>query len=228
MPYLGKFYYDGMSLRNHRSSNMDSVLLKERTFDRETVYLAVICDGVGSLDDGAFAAAMAVEKLNEWFDAIEDTERIGMKLLDRVREISVSISILAKSKNLQTASTLSALLLTGAYYYIVHTGDSRIYCLKSDQLIQLTTDQVSEGRLTSCLGREGKLHLQYGEGANDARGYLLCSDGLHKKMEEQFLYNTLRDTRSIGIKRTMEKMVNFVVDRGEKDNISLAIMMCER
>ena len=228
MPHLGKFYYDGMSLRNLRSSNMDSVLLKERTFDRETVYLAVICDGVGSLEDGAFAAAMAVEKLNEWFDVLENTERIGIRLMDRVSEISASISILAKSRNLQTASTLSALLLTGERYYTVHTGDSRIYCIKSDNLIQLTTDQVSNGRLTSCLGREGNLRLQYDEGTNDARIYLLCSDGLHKRMEAQFLYQVLCDTKSTGIRRTMEKMVHYVVERGEKDNISLAILMSER
>ena len=228
MPYLGKFYYDGMSLQNLRSSNMDSVFLKEKTLDGETAYIAVVCDGVGSLEDGAFAASMAVEKLSEWFDEIYDTERIGLRLLDRVREISVSISILAKTLNKQTASTLSVLLLVGGHYYIVHTGDSRIYCLNSGKLIQLTTDQVSGGKLIACLGREGRLQLQYDEGTSEAWTYLLCSDGLYKKMETQLLQEMLCDLKNAGIKRTMEKMVQYVMNQGEKDNISLAIMTCER
>ena len=228
MSYLGKFYYDGLSLQNHRSSNMDSVFLKERTFDGKTAYLAVVCDGVGSLEDGAFAASMAVEKLNEWFDEVYDTERIGLRLLDRIREISESISLLAKTLSKQTASTLSALLLADGCYYIVHTGDSRIYCIKSGKLTQLTTDHVSGGKLTACIGRDGRLNLQYEEGTNEACTYLLCSDGLYKKMEIQPMHDMLCDVKNIGIRRTMKKMVQYVVDRGEKDNISLAIITCER
>ena len=78
------FYYDGMSIQNRRSSNMDSLLLKERNINDKSAYLAVVCDGVGSLKDGGFAAAMAVEKLEEWFDTVEDTGRLGICFLGRV------------------------------------------------------------------------------------------------------------------------------------------------
>lgn len=207
---------------------MDSLLLKKRVISSKSVYMAVVCDGVGSLENGAFAASTAVEKLSEWFDAVEGTGQLGLQLLDRVQEISGSISFLAKSKNLQTATTLSALLIVGERYYIVHTGDSRIYGCKQEKVMQLTTDQVSGKKLTACLGREGKARFIYNEGQNDMRTYLLCSDGLYKKMDPIYLKNALLGIRRKNLKRTMEKLVQYVVERNETDNISLAVMTCER
>ena len=64
------YLYDGMSLQNKRKSNMDSLLLKERRIDGQNVYLAVVCDGVGSLENGGFAAATAVRLLSDWFDSV--------------------------------------------------------------------------------------------------------------------------------------------------------------
>lgn len=228
MDQINEYFYDGISIQNHRDSNMDSLLLKKRVINSNSVYMAVVCDGVGSLENGAFAAFTAVEKLNEWFDTVEETKRLGLQLLDRVQEISGSISFLAKSKKLQTASTLSALLIVGERYYIVHTGDSRIYGCKQEQVVQLTTDQVSGQKLTACLGREGKTQLIYDEGQNDMQTYLLCSDGLYKKMDPAYLKDMLLSIRRKNLKRTMEKLIQYVVERNETDNISLAIITCKR
>ena len=54
--------YDGISLQNQRPVNMDSLLMKERAIDGRSVCMAVVCDGVGSMTDGAFAASSAVRQ----------------------------------------------------------------------------------------------------------------------------------------------------------------------
>lgn len=51
--------YDGISLTNGRAVNMDSLLLKSRTVAGTEVCLAAVCDGVGSLADGALSAQWA-------------------------------------------------------------------------------------------------------------------------------------------------------------------------
>lgn len=53
------FFYDGISLQNGRSVNMDSLLLDSWQVGDEELCLAAVCDGVGSLTDGAFAASSA-------------------------------------------------------------------------------------------------------------------------------------------------------------------------
>lgn len=219
--------YDGMSIQNKRSTNMDSLLLKEKQIVGQNLYMAVVCDGVGSMEAGAFASSMAVRMLSEWFDNITDTQRLGLCLRDQVAEINRRIVEAALARGLQTASTLSALLLDDGHYYIVHIGDSRIYCCRDGVLTQLTQDQTSNGKLTSCLGRKEKLSIFYNEGSFSGETFLLCSDGLYKRMEPEHLCTELAQVSRKTLKKTMERLMQYVIKRGEADNISLAILIHE-
>jgi serine/threonine protein phosphatase PrpC len=174
------YLFDGASLQNKRNSNMDSLLLRMRTIGGQKTLIAVVCDGVGSTEDGAYAASTAARMLSEWFGALENTERVGLRMRDAISVINNHIASSAKADKLDTASTLSALLLADGKHYIVHAGDSRIYCLHNGTLLQLTKDDTSEtGKLTSCIGRKENIDLFYSEGAADERTFLLCSDGLY-------------------------------------------------
>lgn len=119
--------YDGISVVNKRRTNMDGVLLKRHQIGSEMVYIAVICDGVGSMADGEFASAEAIRLTGEWLDGFSDTRRIELKMLALIKEINEAFFTSGKKKGLKTASTYSALLLCGSRHYIVHAGDSRVY-----------------------------------------------------------------------------------------------------
>jgi serine/threonine protein phosphatase PrpC len=82
------YIYDGLSLQNGRGSNMDSLLLSEREIERRTVLLAVVCDGVGSTRDGAFAAAFSAKAMSEWFAGLADIERVGLRMRDEALNIN--------------------------------------------------------------------------------------------------------------------------------------------
>ena len=224
MRRVSKVVYDGMSIQNQRASNMDSLLVKERVIEAKSVYLAVVCDGVGSMEDGAFASSTAIEMLSEWFDSLCDIKRIGLKLIERVKEINARISFYAQAKQLHTASTLSALLLTDSHYYIVHAGDSRIYGFKGSSLMQLTRDQVSNGKLTAWLGNINKTDFQYDESINDYQTFLLCSDGLYKKVAPDFLQEAIATVNRNNLSQTIDGMIKHAVECGETDNISLLIL----
>ena len=59
-----------VSLRNGRPVNMDCLLAKPLPSAGRGVWLAVVCDGVGSLREGGLSAGMAVDQLERWADGL--------------------------------------------------------------------------------------------------------------------------------------------------------------
>lgn len=221
----GRLYYDAISIPNRRRVNMDSLLIKERTVCGKQVCLAVVCDGVGSLESGAFAASEAVQRLGIWLDGLDELSRAGLDLRNAVLRINREIIEFAEKQGLRTATTLSALLLVEGQYYIVHAGDSRIYTCTEDGIRQLTRDDVdSDGKLTQCIGRSRRVTLFYNEGTSEGSLFLLCSDGLYKRMEPEYFHQQLVWVRRNELHQTIENLVVHVVSRGETDNISIAIV----
>jgi len=222
------YIFNGISLQNGRQSNMDSLLLKNRIIDKKNIMLAVVCDGVGSLSDGAFASGTAVKMLSEWFSELTDMNRIGIILRDVILKINLYIVSEAKKNNMNTASTLSALLLIENNYYAVHIGDSRIYIYENDLFSILTNDDVSEsGKLRGCIGQTENIFLQYFEGAAENKTFLLCSDGLYKRMNIEFLTEKMKNFGKRYLKEYVNSLPKYVIECGEKDNITFALIKME-
>ena len=222
------YLFNGVSLQNGRNMNMDSLLLKCGKIETKDALLAVICDGVGSLADGAFASGTAVRLLSKWFDGIATTQRIGLKLRDAILDINATIVTEAKQNKMDTASTLSALLLLDHEYFFVHIGDSRIYCCENGAVSVLTSDDVSEsGKLTAYIGRKEEIFLQYAEGEATGKTFLVCSDGLYKRMDMGFLTSKIKSLNKRTLKELIEDLPKSVIERGEQDNISLALVKIE-
>lgn len=222
-----KWRCQGLSIQNQRASNMDSILVCQRATVQGAALLAVVCDGVGSTRDGAYAAAYCTTKLEEWFRQTE-TLRIGLALLEKVLVLNTEILRQAKTENLEAATTLSALLLTGGQYITVHIGDSRIYCHNGTELIQLTQDDSSrQGRLTGCIGRWQNIIPHYDEGTVGDKTFLLCSDGLYKCLSQETL--ALEVSRSFGKdqRKALKRLSREAIAAGETDNIS-AILVQQR
>ena len=224
---MNSYIFDGSSIQNRRKTNMDCLLIKEKKLNKRKICLAVVCDGVGSLNDGAFASSRTVHMLGEWFDTITDISRIGIRLRDKVIDIDKCISWEATQMNLQTGTTISAILIDGESYYIVHAGDSRIYCAEEEGLKRLTYDQVENGKLTSCLGHGVRADLFYNEGQCHNKRFLLCSDGLYKKADERFLTEMFLSVDRKTCKKILSNLMQHAIYNGETDNISAAIVICE-
>jgi protein phosphatase len=204
---------------------MDSLLLKSRNFGDKTAVLAVVCDGVGSLADGAYASGMAVKKLSEWFETASVDDRIGLIMRDAILDINAGIVREAENNNMNTASTLSALLLVESDYYVIHIGDSRVYSYDDHTLTLHTSDDVSSsGKLTAYIGKRDDIFLQYSEGQASGKTFLVCSDGLYKHMDDDFMISKLKNLNKRTLKEPVESLPQYVIDRGEQDNITLAIV----
>ena len=220
-----EFIFDGICLQNRRSTNMDSLLLTSRQISGTPSILAVVCDGVGSMADGAYASMEAVRLLNGWFSRTDSTERAGLRLRDEIFSINAIITASAAGKGMKTATTLSALLLIGRQYYIVHAGDSRVYSVGSLGLTLLTIDFVTEsGRLTSAIGNHHNPELYYAEGIAPNDAFMLCSDGLYKRVDDKSLLACIDTSNRKTLNKSLAQLSRLAIQRGESDNISIALV----
>lgn len=218
--------YDGISLTNGRAVNMDSLLLKSRTVAGTEVCLAAVCDGVGSLADGALSAQWAVQMLYNWLENLEDVEELGARLRDYVQTMNLAIRTKAQKQQAETACTLSCLLLWRQWYCLAHVGDSRIYLWEQGALRQLTQDQARRGRLTQAMGHREHVTVffQQGEQRGEQR-FLLCSDGLYKRMEPETLGACMARLNRRSLQKTLRQLTEHVISQGERDNISAALLI---
>ena len=218
--------YDGISLTNGRAVNMDSLLLKSRTVAGTEVCLAAVCDGVGSLADGALSAQWAVQMLYNWLENLEDAEEVGARLRDYVQTMNLAIRTKAQKQQAETACTLSCLLLWRQWYCLAHVGDSRIYLWEQGALRQLTQDQARRGRLTQAMGHREHVTVffQQGEQRGEQR-FLLCSDGLYKRMEPETLGACMARLNRRSLQKALRQLTEHVISQGERDNISAALLI---
>lgn len=185
--------------------------------------MAVVCDGVGSLRDGGFASQYCTRKLTRWFVSAP-RQRMGLALRDQVLRLNEQLLELARQRQLETATTLSALLLLNEEYVMVHIGDSRVYSYCDHALHKLTTDDVSDtGKLAGCIGRWADIQLHYEEGQADAQGYLLCSDGLYKGLTDEQIGEHVAKIQGVFRRGRLRKMVGAAVSGGSMDNITAVL-----
>lgn len=159
-----------------KSTNQDSVLVKEAITDGGRVLLAAICDGMGGLEKGEVASAALVRAFSRWFE--EDFPYLIYDQNGKVQEIDYNklqkswnelidlvnhrIANFAAGYHVPCGTTLAALLLMGNKYYVVNVGDSRVYRL-NEKMNLLTKDQtyvqreLDAGRMTP---EEAKIHPQ--------------------------------------------------------------------
>ena len=216
--------YNGISIQNKRQQNMDSVMISERQIGNEKIWLATLCDGVGSTEFGAGAASLTTSILKEWFDSLESSDCLGIRFRNCIMEINRRIAETWNTGEMRAATTLSALVLFEDRYYLVHIGDSRIYAVSQTKLEQMTIDHKEHGSLTQYLGMRSNIMPQYREGSIPETAFLLCSDGFYQRMDFYRVFQIIKESGRRGMKNAMERAVREVVRSGETDNISLAVL----
>jgi protein phosphatase len=142
------------------------------------------------------------------------------------------------------STTMSALLIRGSYAFAAHVGDSRVYRLRGDSVMQLTEDhtlinyKVKHGMMTKAEAEKatGKNVITRAVGHKDyvqvdtadvdvARGdrFLLCSDGLHG----YFTDNDREVLELCGdgdIQECADAAIAMANQRGGKDNITALVI----
>jgi protein phosphatase len=234
--------------------------LRERNEDAVasdlTIGLAILADGMGGYKAGEIASEIAVlvistevaESMKGKSTAIRPKTKFLPEtemLMDAVDKANASIYQISKEqpKCHGMGTTLVVGLFTENKLITGHIGDSRMYRLRGEMLLQLTVDhslvqeQIEAGMLTieqakesehknlvtRALGIDRDVELEIHEHNVQVRDmYLLCSDGLSDMVTDEEIRILLMEAGA-NVERAATNLVRFANEKGGKDNISVVV-----
>jgi len=206
---------------------------------RKVFAVACVCDGIGSLAMSELAAELVTDGIRNWFLGME--HRIGKialkELLDDLEGTIVELNELVyeyqEQEHIAIGCTMSLLLIIDSEFFVFHVGDSRVYRI-GDNMYQMTVDEVlnknREGQMKSYLsnfmGKSIELWLNKTRGMVQAGDlFLLGTDGLFKKLIYEDIGKMLGKIRTNKeLERLNDNIIQLVMERGERDNISSILL----
>ena len=238
----------------HRDHNEDAVA------SDLSIGLLVLADGMGGYRAGEVASEIAVLTLTaEINEAMRDHSSVKMMpgllpeaqmLISAVERANATIFQISQEQP-QCAgmgTTLVVGIFTDNKLVVGHIGDSRLYRLRDDALVQITEDhsllqeQLNSGLITPAqakvsnnknlvtraLGIDPEVELEVQELAVEVDDiYLLCSDGLTDLVEDDSIKKVLTEANG-NIEFAAARLVQTANEKGGKDNISVVIAIVQK
>ena len=226
-----------------RPVNGDTVLVRQPSASLDALRsgsVAVLTDGVGAGEDGLQAGRLAAELILDTYQhsAIPGTTERLRAALEHANEVLYAQHPAAPATTRATGATALACAVVADRLFVAHVGRERAYLLRGGRLRQLTEDhswvaeQLRQGALTPqqaashprrnvitrCLGvaptvqiDTTALQLQPGDYV------LLCSDGLHRALDDERILGALRR----GGAELLARLITETKRAGGTDNVSL-------
>lgn len=236
-----------------REKNEDNVLISS------DLSIGVVADGMGGHSAGEIASNIAVSVLAETVRKINEGKlQIPATFLPKLSPTERKILLAANLANAAIYSTaqssenyrmmgttLTGVLLENDCATAVHVGDSRLYLLRNNKIIQITTDHslamehIRRGLLTKAEADHSKIQniltramgikkniefdlLKFPVHEGDI--LLLCSDGLYKGLNENQIADLLRAGRSMPLVKLCKQLVHKSNEGDGQDNISCVLI----
>ncbi|MCX6052681.1 MAG: bifunctional protein-serine/threonine kinase/phosphatase [Campylobacterales bacterium] len=227
-----------MAQNNIKSSGFSLAKLKELRgddfYDVKTIgnlTVAIVCDGVGSADEGAQAASRVTTYLINNFKIRPKSWSIEKSLKTFIKSIN---SILYKESMIsyertELVTTLTIVVIEGNRLYGANVGDSRVYLYRDKKINQLSLDHVMsevgyENVLSEAIGIKSDVEPYYFENiVQKDDKILLCSDGLYTIMSK----NRLEDGISLGATALVKKASKLMDDNLPDDTTAVIVEILE-
>ena len=187
--------------------------------------IAVVCDGVGSAQEGALAAKRVTNHLITNFKNIPKAWSIQKAIKTFIKSIN-SILYAQSMQDYERAeivTTVAICVIKGNRLYAANVGDSRIYLCRNSILTQLSHDHNEEGMpnvLSEAIGISNEVEIFYFENniqENDK--ILMCSDGLYSLMNNKMLLKNLNSSAY-----NLVKKASSLVDENLPDDTTAVVL----
>ena len=231
---------------NYRENNEDSYVI------HPDGHYFIVADGMGGQSAGEKASELAVELVPKKLDSLMDFD--GAKGTDPVEVIDQAVSyanseIIALSQldrdfhNMGT--TIALAVRVGEKLYVGGVGDSRVYRLRANDLVQLTTDHSLTQALVDAktITQEEAVNHRYrnvlyrylgtkdgsqGTGATEivpesGDRFVICSDGVTDGIDDAQLVTLLQSHDDA--QQTAQAIVDAALEGGSRDNITCIVLI---
>lgn len=199
-----------------------SSLIGTRPDQQDSVYgeilehslVAILCDGMGGLQEGALASQTAIQTFAEDYEKRDITMKIPLFLRQEAIEMDMVLHELVDSSQnpVKAGSTVAAVVLEKNELYWLSVGDSRIYIIRGQEIMAVNRDHNYRLRLDHALKNGSiteEVYKQEEEKAEALISYLgmgnlslmdvnlepfllqpedivlVCSDGLYKTLSNE-------------------------------------------
>ena len=212
-------------------------------------YVAVVCDGMGGARAGKVASNIAVETYMSSFCRLWQEGQRSAPVLMECAAASANEAVHHRSTTdsecFGMGTTMVCVFLDGRHATVLNEGDSRVYHVTPDSIVQVTRDHslvedlVRRGDLTPdqarfhphknlitrALGAEPALNADLFElDVNPGEYFVLCSDGLSNVVSEQeILYEILHGGPA---EDCCGRLLDIAIKRGAPDNVTVVLMQC--
>ena len=203
----------------------------------DDIVVAVVCDGVGSADEGAQAAKRVTRHLINNFK----TRPVAWSIEKSIKKFITSINAILYQESMQNyercelVTTVAIVVIAGNRVYGANVGDSRVYLYREKALNQLSHDHNMDEKgyenvLTDAIGLQNTVEVFYFENNLEKDDkILLCSDGLYTLMSEDMLKRYLLNGAYALVKKASkltednlpDDTTAVVIDIKETDEISV-------
>lgn len=227
-----------------RISNQDNYVNKKIS---SKLLWSVVCDGMGGVNGGNVASAIATETAKEFLDekfkvglSDEEYADIAVKTIEESNRKIFNHS--QKESDLKgMGTTMVVVLIVDKKAYISHVGDSRVYLKRGDEVNQITVDHsfvqdlLNRGEITK---EEAKTHPHRNIITRSVGVYdvvkadivmlelqksdiiVACTDGLSTYLNEEKLGELLLEND----KKVADTLVNYALECGGIDNITASVI----
>ena len=231
-----------------RTQNQDAFVIQEL---EESVYLAVVCDGMGGARSGNVASQLALEQFAQlvgqnWKENLSD-EEISRLLAAGVEQANQTVYATSCSDEAfeGMGTTLVAAIVQSHSAHIINVGDSRTYHVGKTGIKLITTDHsfvqmmVRRGELTP---EEAKNHPQknlitravgteesvtgdvYRVDLEEGDCLALCSDGLSNVIADQEILFEIAHGETKD--DCCQRLLKIAQNRGAPDNVTVVLINC--
>jgi len=223
-----------------RDNNQDAFLAQYPLF--------VVADGMGGHAGGEIASQSTIAQLQE----VVDSGSVTTGAIERALERAVAdIAAHPETTDEGTGTTLTGIFLESSAeeprWVSLNIGDSRVYLLREERLVQVTTDHsvvqelISSGRLspeeaeshpysnviTRAVGASELTAPDYlGIEVLDGDRFVICSDGLTKELTDYGIQHFLREQADPA--KAVDAMLAAALENGGRDNVTLIIVKVAR
>jgi len=223
-----------------REKNEDNFLVD----DDRRVY--AVADGLGGVPNGEKASLLAVQMIGDYYD--DALLRGDLFLKDMFSEINHSVYQEGHrlSPDLGMATTLTVAQVVGDTLAIGHVGDSAVYLYRAGSMRLLTAEHTLRAAVcknmtpeecanvpealshtvTRCVGHRPTIDVDLTDlPLQPGDRILLCTDGVIKYMEEEFIEKAFAISTSP--EQMVRKLINEARERGGMDNATAVALFIQ-
>ncbi|EFM12956.1 protein serine/threonine phosphatase [Paenibacillus curdlanolyticus YK9] len=213
------------------------------------IVAAVVADGMGGHLAGEVASKLTVDALSASLGAVapgmsnEDCEALLRSAIKSANEI-VFDTASGNERYSNMGTTVVVAVIEGERAVIGHVGDSRIYRLDADGLIQLTDDHtlvnelLKSGQITAeeaahhprrnvimrAVGTDPEVEADVSITSLSSSDLLmLCSDGLTDMVSHEQMLATLQ-SETLDLDGKADRLIQLALQAGGDDNITVILL----